>query len=66
MCDDAAISAFFDELARRLADDRVSAPIRSANDADVERARAAGRSTTRLVLTPRMRADMVAGLQVVA
>ena len=52
-CDDAAISAFFDEFARRLADDRVSAPIRSANDADVERARAAGRSTTRLVLTPR-------------
>ena len=40
------ISAFFDELARRLADDRVSAPIRSANDADVERAGPAGRSTT--------------------
>ncbi len=60
--DDAAISEFYDELARRLADDRSTAPIRAANDADVERARAAGRSTTRLVLTPRMRADMVAGL----
>lgn len=60
---DAAISAFFDHFAGRLADDAAWAPIAAANDADVASARARGRSTTRLVASERMRADMVAGLK---
>ncbi len=62
-CDDEQVTAFFEAFARRLADDDVVAPIRAANDADVAAAAAAGRSTTRLVLSDRMRADMVAGLR---
>jgi len=60
--DDAAITAFFDEFAQRLQSDAAWAPIAAANDADVERARARGRSTTRLAASPQMRADMIAGL----
>ncbi|MGI9030370.1 MAG: aldehyde dehydrogenase family protein [Ilumatobacteraceae bacterium] len=62
-CDDSAISEFYDEFARRLADDAVAARILEANRADVEQATAAGRSTTRLVLTERMRDDMIDGLR---
>ncbi|MFV0309308.1 MAG: aldehyde dehydrogenase family protein [Desertimonas sp.] len=61
--DDDAISAFFDDFAGRLDDDATLAPVLAANDADVARAAAAGRSTTRLVLTPGMRADMASGLR---
>ncbi|CAN5817260.1 hypothetical protein BH24ACT5_BH24ACT5_17700 [soil metagenome] len=60
---DESISAFFDHAARRLDDDSVMAPVLSANVADVDRARAADRSTTRLVLSDGMRADMAAGLR---
>jgi glutamate-5-semialdehyde dehydrogenase len=60
---DAAISAFFDHFADRLDDDAAFAPIADANRKDVVAARARGRSTTRLVLSDRMRADMVAGLR---
>ena len=60
---DAAISAFFDAFARRLADDAVWAKIADANAADVTSARARGRSTTRLTASDAMRADMIAGLQ---
>lgn len=60
---DEAVTAFFEAFARRLADDATFAPIRSANDADVTAAKAGGRSTTRLVLSDTMRADMVAGLR---
>ncbi len=60
---DDQVSAFYEEFARRLADDITFAPIAEANGADVEAARARGRSTTRLELAPRMRADMVAGLR---
>jgi glutamate-5-semialdehyde dehydrogenase len=60
--DDAAITAFFDDFARRLQDDEAWDAIAAANAADVESARARGRSTTRLAVTPRMRADMIAGL----
>ena len=60
---DQQVSDFFEAFARRLADDGAFAPIAAANTSDVERARTAGRSTTRLVLSPRMRADMVAGLR---
>jgi glutamate-5-semialdehyde dehydrogenase len=60
-CEDGAITEFFDAFAAAM--DREIAPIRAANEADVARAGAAGRSTTRLVLSDRMREDMVAGLR---
>ena len=61
--DDEQITAFFDVFAARLADDEVFEPVLAANAADVARARAAGRSTTRLVLDEAMREAMVAGLR---
>jgi glutamate-5-semialdehyde dehydrogenase len=61
--EDAAIDRFFQAFADRLADDATFAPIAEANGRDIEGARARGRSTTRLVLSERMRADMVAGLR---
>ena len=60
--DDAAITAFFADFARRLQSEAAWAPIAAANAADVESAKARGRSTTRLVASPGMRADMIAGL----
>ena len=61
--EDAAVDRFFHGFADRLADDATFAPIAAANVADLDAARARGRSTTRLELTARMRADMVAGLR---
>lgn len=61
--DDAAITAFFEAFADRLADDSVFEPIATANAADVAAARDRGRSVTRLVLSPDMRADMISGLR---
>ena len=63
-CGDGAIATFFEFFADRLADDAVFEPIAAANAVDVERAVAAGRSTTRLELNARMRADMISGLRV--
>ncbi len=60
---DAAITQFYVEFAARLADDAVFTPIAAANEADVASARARGRSTTRLELSAKMRADMIAGLR---
>lgn len=60
---DDQVDAFYTAFADALADDDAFAPIAAANDADVAAAREAGRSTTRLVLSPRMRADMVEGLR---
>ena len=51
---DEAITAFFDRFAALLEDDQSFAPILAANDADVETARTKGRSTTRLVLSPKI------------
>lgn len=62
-CSDDQITEFFEHFARRLADDATCEPILHANRADVAAAEGAGRSTTRLVLTDRMRDDMVAGLR---
>ena len=62
-CTDDQLTEFFDAFARRLADEGTAAPILAANEADVTKAQAAGRSTTRLVLGARMREDMVAGLR---
>lgn len=60
---DAQISTFYDTFATRLSDDATFAEIAEANEADVAAASARGRSVTRLVLSPTMRSDMVAGLQ---
>jgi glutamate-5-semialdehyde dehydrogenase len=62
-CSDDQITAFFVGFADRLSDDTLFAPIASANQTDVERAGARGRSTTRLELTDSMRSAMVAGLR---
>lgn len=62
-CTDEQITSFFHEFADRLADDAGFAPIADANTADLERARTRGRSTTRLELSARMQADMIAGLR---
>jgi glutamate-5-semialdehyde dehydrogenase len=60
---DERIDRFYDAFAARLADDAAWAPIARANAADVERARARGRSTTRLVADQKMRAKMIEALQ---
>jgi len=60
---DAQISAFFEAFAERLADDACWQTIAAANAADVESARARGRSTTRLQVSEAMRGDMIAGLR---
>ncbi len=61
--EDAAVDRFFLGFADRLADDATFAPVAQANEQDIEQARGRGRSTTRLVLSERMRADMIAGLR---
>ncbi len=60
---DEAISDFFERFADHLADDAAFAPIAAANDADRAAAKTKGRSTTRLELSPAMRADMISGLR---
>jgi glutamate-5-semialdehyde dehydrogenase len=60
---DAAITAFFEAFASRLEAEETWAPIAAANAQDVESARSRGRSTTRLVASAKMRADMIAGLR---
>ena len=60
---DAQISRFFEAFAERLADDVSFSTVAEANHLDVETARAKGRSTTRLVLTGKMRAEMIDGLR---
>lgn len=60
---DGAIDAFYEAFAARLEDDASFAPIKAANEADVEDARSRGRSVTRLILSDRMRADMIEGLR---
>jgi glutamate-5-semialdehyde dehydrogenase len=62
-CTDAQITEFFEVFAARLADDVVFGAIAAANRSDVDHAAASGRSTTRLELSPTMRADMIAGLR---
>lgn len=63
MVSDDEISAFFTAFADRLADDATFASVAEANAADVELARSRGRSTTRLILSDKMRTDMVEGLR---
>ena len=60
---DAAVSAFFESFAARLESDAVWDAIAAANAADVAKAKARGHSTTRLEVSARMRAEMIAGLR---
>ena len=60
---DAEISDFFARFADHLRDETVWNRIAAANDSDVTAARAAGRSTTRLRITPGMREQMISGLE---
>lgn len=60
---DEQISRFFELCARYLEDDERFAPVLDVNTGDVEAAERRGRSTGRLVLTPKMRADMASGLR---
>ena len=59
---DESITKFYTEFSARLADDAVWGQIAKVNEEDVERAKAKGRSTTRLVAGDKMRKDMIAGL----
>jgi glutamate-5-semialdehyde dehydrogenase len=63
-CSDEQISSFFRSFADRLADDAIWKSISDANADDVDRAKAAGRPTGRLVATASMRASMIEGLLV--
>jgi glutamate-5-semialdehyde dehydrogenase len=60
---DEQITCFFEEFASRLEDEAAFGAIAQANAADVEGARARGRSTTRLELSARMRDDMIGALR---
>ncbi len=60
---DSQIVHFFRAFAKHLADDSIWAQIERVNQEDVTRAQARGRSTTRLVASEKMRADMIAGLE---
>ena len=60
---DDQITEFYLAFADRLADDTHFAPIATANEGDVDRAKARGRSTTRLILSSKMRSDMIDGLR---
>ena len=60
---DQQITDFFEAFAAQLESAEVWAPIAEANAADVARAAARGRTTTRLAASERMRADMIAGLR---
>lgn len=59
---DDSISNFYHSFAELLANDEIWQKIVAANDQDVTRARERGRSTTRLVVNEKMRADMISGL----
>ncbi len=60
---DAQIGRFFGAFAARLEDEAAWAAIASANADDVARAKARGRSTTRLAVSAGMRQDMISGLR---
>lgn len=53
------VNRFFSVAASLLGDDEVFAPIAAANRTDVDAAVTKGRSTTRLMLSPKMRTDMI-------
>jgi glutamate-5-semialdehyde dehydrogenase len=61
---DQQIDIFFGVFARRLENDDCWRAIEIANAYDVDRARSAGRSTTRLAVSEKMRHEMIEGLRV--
>lgn len=58
-CPPDSTTRFFESARRRLADDEIFAVLRTSNELDVADAASRGRSTTRLILSDKMRADMV-------
>jgi glutamate-5-semialdehyde dehydrogenase len=60
---DDKVTQFFKLFAARLADNAAWSAIAAANAADVDKARAAGRSTTRLIADDKMRRGMIEGLE---
>ena len=60
---DAAITDFFDRFAANLEAPEIWSRIATANDSDVAGARTRGRGVTRLIASPSMRRDMIAGLR---
>ncbi len=60
---DDQISDFFARFADKLADDTIWSEVARVNRADIDAARARGRSTTRLEATDKMRAGMIEGLR---
>ena len=60
---DNTISDFYSIFSERLASDDSFRKIAEANAEDVELAKSKGRSTTRLLLSEKMREDMIAGLR---
>ena len=61
--DDSAIAMFYQRGAQALADDAVWREIAAVNGTDVDRARARGRSTTRLAVSADMREKMIEGMR---
>ena len=62
-CTDDQITQFFQRFADAVEDDAAFTAVLDANRIDVEKAAAKDRSTTRLILSPAMRADMASGLR---
>lgn len=60
---DDQVSEFYERFAALLEDEGTFAPIAEANAGDVASAKERGRSTTRLVLSEKMRSGMIAGLR---
>ena len=60
---DDAIAMFYRCCAKALADDAVWGEIARVNESDVDRARARGRSTTRLAVSADMREKMIEGMR---
>ena len=59
---DEQIVDFFQRFAQALSDDSIWSQIQAVNDTDVQDAKARGRSTTRLVVSDKMRQNMIEGL----
>ncbi|MCH2185053.1 aldehyde dehydrogenase family protein, partial [Myxococcota bacterium] len=60
---DQNISDFYEAFAERLANESIWSTIQEINEADVEKARARNRSTTRLVADEKLRTGMIEGLR---
>jgi glutamate-5-semialdehyde dehydrogenase len=58
VCDQSRVTRFYELFAEALSEDGIVDALKTANVADVERARAKGRSTTRLVVTDSMLGSM--------